>query len=75
MSMTKQAALAMYTVQDEQGIYQLATLDEAISCAQLEETPCRITQRGEFVADFDGKDTWTVAAKYAPVWRTFSEEE
>ena len=74
-AMTKQAALNLFTVQDASGIYQLATLDDAISCAQLEATPCRIMQRGEFVADFDGVETWQVAPKFAPVWKTFSEEE
>lgn len=65
----------MFTVQDKHGIYQLATLDDAISCAQTEQSSCRITKSGEFVADFDGFETWHVAPAYASAWRTFSEEE
>lgn len=65
----------MFTVQDARGIYQLALLDDAISCAQLDVVPCRIAKDGEFVADFDGFETWHVAPAYAPAWRTFAEEE
>lgn len=64
----------MFTIQDANGIYQLHTLNDAISCAQLEQSSCRIFKDGTFVADFDGSDTWHIAPTWADVWPTHDDE-